>query len=83
MPENIVPRRKIAAYGQQSALLYMYDIQPKTVNSVKNGQEQLKTVKNGQKWSNLSKTASNCQCADMVPKMRSMVQKVFGMVLKI
>ena len=34
---------------QQSALLHVYDIRPKTVNRVNNGQKQSKTVKNGQK----------------------------------
>ena len=44
-PENLF---KNAAYGQQSTLSPLYEIQSKTVNRVKNGQKQCKTVKIGQ-----------------------------------
>ena len=48
--------QKNAANGQQSALSYVYDIRPKMVNTVKNSQKllntvkQLKTVNNSPKW---------------------------------
>ena len=45
---------KKVTYGQHSALLYVCDIRPKTVNRVKNGQKQSKMdrmVINGIKWS--------------------------------
>ena len=47
------------AYGQHSAFLYMCDVHPKTVNTVKtvkDSSQQLKKIKNGQKQSKRSKT---------------------------
>ena len=44
---------KNAANGQQLTLSYLYDMQSKTVNSVKNGQKQFKIVKNCQKRSKM------------------------------
>ena len=46
--------KKNAAYAQQSALLYVYDIRPKMVKRAKT----IKTVNSRQKW---TKPVKNCQ----------------------
>ena len=72
------------AYGQQSALSYVYDIQPRTVNSVKNSlkKNQSKMDKKNQKLSKTVKTGQQWSMCGMVPKMCGMVTKMCSKVQK-
>ena len=54
-------KKKNVAYSEQLVLLYVYDIRPKMVNRVKNGQKQSKTVQNCQTKSKMNKNFQNCQ----------------------